>query len=433
MAINELIARGSNPIQFESPVNRLAKMLQIQGAQQNIARGEMEQDQYRQGVERKNKLVQLMSGLPADATDDQRSAALKGGGYFDEADKLDKNALKRREIGSKASAEDIATARKKLDIAGSAFNQVRQSPTLENANAVLDYLGANGVYTPELVAQYKAQVAANPADIGRLADIAFRSAIDAKDQLAKNTSENLGGNMAYNSTDPLTGKVTQTGLVPITQSADNAATQATSIANNKATVGASYANAAATREIANATRDAAKIQTGFTNEQGLRKEFEGLKEVTNYKQAYPAYAAVKDAVGRNTPQSDINLVYAIAKLYDPTSVVREGEYATVANSPNIPERIKGYAQYLAGGGRLSPETKAQILAEAQGRIGTYEAEAKKAKTSYENIARKRGMDPASVFADMGDMVEGGAKPPPPNAISVPDDIRALLTKHSGKK
>jgi hypothetical protein len=95
---------------------------------------------------------------------------------------------------------------------------------LENANAVLDYLGSNRVYTREQVAEYKAQVAANPADIGRLADIAFRSAIDAKDQLAKNTSENLGGNMAYNSTDPLTGKVTQTGLVPITQSADNAAT-----------------------------------------------------------------------------------------------------------------------------------------------------------------------------------------------------------------
>ncbi len=256
MAINELIARGSNPIQFESPVNRLAKMLQIQGAQQNIARGEMEQDQYLQGVERKNKLVQLMGGLPADATDDQRISALKGGTFFDEADKLEKVALERRKIGSEASAKDIETARKKLDIAGSAFNQVRQSPTLENANAVLDYLGANGVYTPDLVAQYKAQVAANPADIGRLADIAFRSAIDAKDQLAKNTSENLGGNMAYNSTDPLTGRVTQTGLVPITQSADNAATQATSRANNAATI----ANAAQIARMADSrSRDANRI------------------------------------------------------------------------------------------------------------------------------------------------------------------------------
>jgi hypothetical protein len=181
--------------------------------------------------------------------------------------------------------------------------------------------------------------------------------------------------------------------------------------DNKATVGASLANAAAQRDMAQATRDAANIQTGFTNEQGLRKEFEGLPEVKTYKQAYPTYAAIKDAVGRNTTQSDINLVYGIAKLYDPNSVVREGEYATVANSPNIPERIKGYAQYLSGGGRLSPEIKKQIMDEATGRIGTFQAEAGKARKSYEGIAKQRGMNPASVFADMGDFV-GGATPSP---------------------
>jgi hypothetical protein len=234
MPINELIARGVDPIQFESPVNQLAKVLQIQGAQQNIARGEMEQDQYRQGVERKNKLVQLMGGLPGDATDDQRSAALKGGGYFDEADKLDKGVLERRKIGSEASAKDFETARKKLDIAGSAFNQVRQSPTLQNANAVLDYLGANGVYTPDLVAQYKAQVAANPADIGRLADIAFRSSLDAKEQLVKHVSQNMGGSMVDKVFDSTTGQLTTIGSAPITQSADNAASNARQAAEGAA-------------------------------------------------------------------------------------------------------------------------------------------------------------------------------------------------------
>jgi hypothetical protein len=178
-------------------------------------------------------------------------------------------------------------------------------------------------------------------------------------------------------------------------------------------------NAAATRDVAQATRDAATIQTGFQNESGLRKEFEALPEIKNYKQAYPAFAAIKDAAGRNTPQADINIVYGIAKLYDPTSVVREGEYATVANSPNIPEKIKGYAQYLAGGGRLSPETKAQILAEAQGRLGTYEAEAGKARSSYDAIARRRGIDPANVFQGMGDM---GNAPGLPDMSAVDAEI-----------
>jgi hypothetical protein len=201
--------------------------------------------------------------------------------------------------------------------------------------------------------------------------------------------------------------------IPITQSADN-----------KATVGASMANAGALREQALATRDAATIQTGFANETSLRKEFEGLPEIKNYKQAYPAFAAIKDAAQRNTTQSDINIVYGLAKLYDPTSVVREGEYATVANSPNIPERIKGYAQYLQGGGKLSPETKKQIMAEAEGRIGTYKTEADKARMSYEGIAKQRGMKPEAVFQAMGDSpvgVDAAPKPNPGgNAVTTPD-------------
>ena len=210
---------------------------------------------------------------------------------------------------------------------------------------------------------------------------------------------NAGNANVQQVVNPLTGAVTETGRTKIFQSPDNAAT-----------VGASLANAAALRDQAQATRDAANIQTGFANETSLRKEFEGLPEVKNYKQAYPAFAAIKDAVSRNTTQSDINIVYGLAKLYDPTSVVREGEYATVANSPNIPERIKGYAQYLAGGGKLSPETKKQIMAEAEGRIGTYKTEADKARSSYEGIAKQRGMKPEAVFQAMGDAPAGAVQP-----------------------
>lgn len=179
--------------------------------------------------------------------------------------------------------------------------------------------------------------------------------------------------------------------------------------DNKASVSASLTNAAATRDVAQATRDAARIQTQFGNEAGLRKEFEGLPEVKAYKQAFPAYAAIKDAASRNTTASDINIVYGIAKLYDPTSVVREGEYATVANSPNIPEKIKGYAQYLAGGGKLTAQVKAGLVAEAEGRIKTYEAEAVKARSTYEGIAKAQGIRPESVFPAMGALQTGGAR------------------------
>lgn len=129
---------------------------------------------------------------------------------------------------------------------------------------------------------------------------------------------------------------------------------------------------------------------------GIRKEFEGLPEVKNYKQALPAYRGIIDAAQRNTPMSDINLVYGIAKLYDPNSVVREGEYSTVANAPGMPDRIKGWAQYVAGGGKLTPEVKQQIVAEANSRMGTFDKEYGTVIGRYGDIARRSGADASLV-------------------------------------
>ena len=139
----------------------------------------------------------------------------------------------------------------------------------------------------------------------------------------------------------------------------------------------------------------------FENETALRKEFNTLPEVVGYKAAIPAFKAVQDAATRLTPQSDINIIYGIAKLYDPTSVVREGEYATIANSQAIPERIKSLAQQLQGKGKLTPETRAQLMVEARQRIGTLQGEYNGAKSTYEGIAKKRQLDTGNVFAPVG--------------------------------
>ncbi|MNY18362.1 hypothetical protein D3C86_1517390 [compost metagenome] len=128
----------------------------------------------------------------------------------------------------------------------------------------------------------------------------------------------------------------------------------------------------------------------------IRKEFESLPEVKNYKQAVPSYRGIEDAVKRSTPMSDINIVYGIAKLYDPNSVVREGEYATVANAPGMPERVKGWVQYVAGNGKLTDEVKNQILTEAKSRMTTFDNEYGAARDRYSEIARKSSADPSLV-------------------------------------
>lgn len=150
-------------------------------------------------------------------------------------------------------------------------------------------------------------------------------------------------------------------------------------------------------ERAKDANDIAKQTNVVNSSTSLRKEFDGLPEVKDYKAAVPAYNSVVDAAKRNSPQSDINLVYGIAKMFDPGSVVREGEYATIASSANIPDRIKGYAQYLAGGGRFTPEVKAALVQEAASRMQSFDQQYKKARTDFETISSNSGANPSLLF------------------------------------
>lgn len=155
----------------------------------------------------------------------------------------------------------------------------------------------------------------------------------------------------------------------------------------------------------------------------IRKEFESLPEVKNYKQALPSYKGIEDAVKRNTPMSDINIVYGIAKLYDPNSVVREGEYSTVANAPGIPERVKGWVSYVAGGGKLTDEVKRQILTEGQSRMETFENEYGGARSRYSDIASRSGADATLVVpqnhqpAFQREQTQGAKPAPTPEAYA----------------
>ena len=152
------------------------------------------------------------------------------------------------------------------------------------------------------------------------------------------------------------------------------------------------------------TADLAKIETD------IRKELNDLPQVKKFANATPAYKAIVDAAGRNNKQADINLVYGLAKLYDPDSVVREGEYDTIAKSQTIPEWLKGQAAALTGtGGKLTAQTRALILKEAEGRFNSYRTEYDSVTTRYSEIARQRGANPENVVVPIaGDIPKGGS-------------------------
>jgi hypothetical protein len=226
MPLDPSIASGGTPIQIQDPVNRMAALLQAQGLQQSNQINAMKMQQQQIANDRQNKLYSIMGALPADATDEQRSAALKGAGFFDQADVIDKNAIARQTAQSEGQAKKAKALADFVGVQKDLSTAVMAQPTLDNAMAAL-----------QRAAQYHKQLGFGDMDISgevqalqgmtspdQIKQWAAGHSLNADKLLPKLVNFTAGNREVNQSIDPLTGKATETGSTSIGQSPDNAAT-----------------------------------------------------------------------------------------------------------------------------------------------------------------------------------------------------------------
>lgn len=180
------------------------------------------------------------------------------------------------------------------------------------------------------------------------------------------------------------------------------------------------------------------IPPKFDDISGLRKEIHQLPSYKNMSQALPIYRSMAETAGRNTKASDLNLVYGLGKIMDPTSVVREGEMVMVKNTASLPDWLQGAIASLNGGAALTPETRQAIMTEAHGRVQGYDQAFKQDAGQYSGIVQRNNFNPSDVIPDFGTYepwkMPAAAKeatgkkdnsiPPPPDGID-PEDWKFM--------
>lgn len=115
------------------------------------------------------------------------------------------------------------------------------------------------------------------------------------------------------------------------------------------------------------------------------QRYEATPQYQKYVEALPIYQSMYETQGDDDRAADLNYVYGLAKIMDPTSVVREGEQWAVRDTASLPDWLTGEMARLNGGGALRPETRAKILKQAYSRLsGMQEA----AKFTYDRYARQ---------------------------------------------
>jgi len=171
-----------------------------------------------------------------------------------------------------------------------------------------------------------------------------------------------------------------------------------------------HADAAASRAVSmrgqNMTdarqREFNSITNGATGKQArkaetdLRKEFEALPDVKQFRDVRSAFQQVRQLAKSANGQTDNALVYSYMKMLDPGSVVREGEFALAAKAAGLPDRITNYFGRLDNGQFLNPKMRQEIAAAAgqvyKQRRETYNSTAQK----YQGYAKDYGIDPSRV-------------------------------------
>ena len=160
-----------------------------------------------------------------------------------------------------------------------------------------------------------------------------------------------------------------------------------------------------------AAAEAKAKAAGFKTAMDLRKEFNSLPEVKDFKDVDVAFRKIQSATQNVSAAGDLSLIFGYMKMLDPGSTVREGEFANAQNAGGVDDRVSAAYNKVKEGQRLSESQRRDFLAQAQGVYGAQRSRFQESADMYRALAQKGGLDP--------DDVVGGVKKkdePPPAAM-----------------
>jgi hypothetical protein len=144
---------------------------------------------------------------------------------------------------------------------------------------------------------------------------------------------------------------------------------------------------------------AMKPEEIFKEEDKLRSDY--LSQSKNFQVVQSAWNNLKGKLQDPTGASDMSMIFAYMKLLDPTSTVREGEYATASNVGTIPQTIFGkYNKAIEGKGFLDPKVRESFIKEAKGMYENALSSHKQNVDQFTEIARSYNLDPKRVAINL---------------------------------
>lgn len=126
----------------------------------------------------------------------------------------------------------------------------------------------------------------------------------------------------------------------------------------------------------------------------------------NFGTVVDAYNKINASSGDPSPAGDLSLIFAYMKMLDPTSVVREGEFATAANAGSAFERIGATYNKVLNGQRLTSAQRTDFLNTAKSLYSVAEKQQSQVDSTYSARAQQFGIPSSFVIRDRSSVSSG---------------------------
>lgn len=132
----------------------------------------------------------------------------------------------------------------------------------------------------------------------------------------------------------------------------------------------------------------------FDREQVLNQQYAATDPVKTYQVVRSGYQKIRESAQLGTGAGDISMIFAYMKMLDPTSVVREGEFATAQNAGGVGNTITNLYNSVLNGQKLTPEMRSQFLEAADKLYSQTTANLAQENQLFSGRAQGWGVDPS---------------------------------------
>ena len=179
----------------------------------------------------------------------------------------------------------------------------------------------------------------------------------------------------------------------------------------------------------NAQQAAGSDRKSIQGETGLRKEFNALQEVKNYKTFSTQFATMSSVMDKIKDFKSLNpadqaLIMEFNKALDPASVVRESEYLRTPASMSILNKASAAASRLMQGGVLNATERQALMQAATLMKNASKSQYDAVRAQYQDLAKQYGYDPKNVVPTLA---QTGDAPPTGKTV-----VRTGTTKDGRK-